>query len=199
MANRQGARPVNIKLVVGSAALVAALLGLWASVGNGGGGGGGDDVAAATAVTAAAAGLAVTTESVAELLTPTTLVPMNTTVPFHPMPNPEDWRVWLSANAEAFDSARAQLIAGSAPGRSGGADDRTGIWSAALLAAPIPADPIGQRVTASMRAIRELARPVPANSTKTPATVVDENEIKAYTLLQTAVAELEELGVLPPA
>ncbi len=194
MQKRDGSRPVDIKLLIGAASLIAALLAVWASVGSGG-----SDTDAASTPTSVVAASPETTVTPAEPVAPTTLLPMNTTVPFHPLPNPEDWRTWLKVNGDAFSKAKEQLAAGLITGGSGDVADEEDIatWSAALLAAPIPADPIGQRLTASMSAFSEWARPAPANSTKTPATAVDENQIKAYTLLQTAVAELEQLGVLP--
>ena len=126
-------------------------------------------------------------------IAPTTLLPMVTTNPYHEKPDTAEWRVWLKANEEPFSKAKAKLAASQSgePGRVDNAD--VAQWSALLLARPIPADPIGQRLTASMTAIHEAAVTNEGDQQTQP---VLEAVIKGDTLLQSALADLQQLGVL---
>jgi hypothetical protein len=138
-------------------------------------------------------------------LPPTTLLPMVTASPYHETPNPAEWRTWLAANAKSFGKARANFVASQAGTGPSAARDDADVeqWTGALLAQPIPADPIGQRLTASLTALRGVAiahqRPAENTASTDGATSFDAEVIKGNTLLQSALADLTALGVLDPA
>jgi hypothetical protein len=73
-------------------------------------------------------------------------------------------------------------------------------WTATLLGQPVPADPIGKSLTGSISALHDAA--VTAGSGSSDASALqrlEEDKIKGFTLLQTAISGLEQLGVLNPS
>ncbi len=195
MARRKVSRPLDNRVFLGAAATVVLLLGVWSFAIQG------EDDSSSTAGSPNAAVSPPTVQPPPTVQLPSTApLPMNTTEPFHQLPDPQEWRDWLTLNADSFAKARAHLSVSSTQngaGSDGDAAVRT--WTAALLAGPIPADPIGQRLTASMNAFLESARSPSTDSKETSAVVDDGTRIKAYTLLQTVISELELLGVVPTA
>lgn len=135
-------------------------------------------------------------------LAPTTLQPMVTTSPYHETPVPAEWSTWLTANSEPFAKARASLAASEAgKGPTTPAEfAEVETWADVLLARPIPADPIGQRLTASLTALRGVAvahqRPLVTTDPTDDTNAFDAEIIKGNTLLQSALADLTALGVL---